>query len=157
MRKRAQGATALETPFDTIGIDRLSWIGFGIAAIGWALFIGEATHADIISVKWLRPSSAALHADILETAKCIIASGFALALVGGLRAGFGTLNRFFAAVLTRSARRDTETPHPAERTAATPSSILRRPYRTFADGSVEVDTIVGTRLFRSMTEARDFI
>ena len=33
----------------------------------------------------------------------------------------------------------------------------RRPYRTFADGSVEVETILGTRRFATMGDARDFI
>ena len=32
-----------------------------------------------------------------------------------------------------------------------------RPYKLMPDGSVEVETILGSRRFRSMKEAQDFI
>ena len=133
--------------FDALEISRLTWIGLVVAGLGWALMIGEAASADI--GRGAR-TSASLHADLLDIAKCLIGSGFALALIGALQSGFGTLNRFFEAVLSRSAQR-------ASGPAPAPPPRDRRPYRTLADGSVEVETILGTRRFATMHEAADFI
>ena len=64
-------------------------------------------------------------------------------------------------MLTRSSQRHAADP------SATPAAVSpatahemgreRRPYRTFPDGSVEVETIVGTRRFDTMADAREFI
>lgn len=138
--------------FDALEISRLTWIGLVVAGLGWALMIGETALADIAHGA---RSSTGLHADLLEIAKCLIGSGFALALVGALQSGFGTLNRFFEAVLSRSAQRAPGSTPPVARNPA--PGQARRPYRTLADGSVEVETILGTRRFATMHEAAEFI
>ncbi len=160
--------------FDALETGRLTWVGLSVAAIGWALLLAVTAMADAVALR-LAPSSptlhadlhAALHADLIGIAKCLIGSGFALALIGTLQAGFGALNRFFGAVLTRSSQRVVE-PQPAPFDAGLAglnaaggamdkAARQRRPYRTFADGSVEVETILGTRRFDTMSDAREFI
>ena len=144
---------------DGLAIGRLTAIGLILAGIGWALLLGEAAVADILpagaSHAW--PAGAPTsHADLCAIAECIIASGFALAIVGALQTGFGALNRFFEAVLTRSAQRQ-GAPAVMREEPVTEPSAPERPYRKMPDGSVEVDTILGTRRFKSVAEARAFI
>lgn len=155
-------ATVVQRVYDARGFGRLTWLGFAAAGLGWMLLLGETGVADLVAVRTGRPVVATLHGDIVDIAKCLIGSGFGMAVIGGLQTGFGALNRFFAAVLTRSAQRAPAQPASqqepiaaGEREAETPRS--RRPYQILADGSVEVETIVGTRRFDSMDEARDFI
>ena len=147
-----EGADAVPRDFDAGRLGRLTWLGLLVAAIGWALLLG----ATVASAK-LATSS---RADFVEIARCLIGSGFGLALIGALQTGFGALNRFFSAVLTRSGPRSA----PAPVTATTPPVDRsaqplreRRPYQILSDGSVEVETIVGTRRFDTMDEAREFI
>ena len=144
--------------FDALEINRLTWIGLIVAGIGWAALIGEATVSDVLVSKVPRAMPPTFHADLFDIAKCVIASGFGLAIIGALQSGFGTLNRFFSAVLIRSSQR---APRGMESNVAAPPSSApvreRRPYRLMADGSVEVETIVGTRRFATMHEAREFI
>ncbi len=138
--------------FDALALGRLTWIGLVVAALGWALMIGEATMADVV----IRgPRAPTLHGDLVVVAQCLIVSGFGLAIIGALQSGFGTLNRFFEAVLSRSTQRASGAP--ASVPVAPAPARERRPYRTLADGSVEVETIVGTRRFATMREAADFI
>jgi hypothetical protein len=137
-------------------IGRLSWIGLTIAGIGWIILLGEATVVDILPIKATRPVSPTFHADLCDIAKCLIASGFGLAVVGALQTGFGALNRFFEAVLMRSSQRAAP-PAPTVVREAPPVPPAERTYRRLPDGSVEVETILGTRRFKTMAEARDFI
>ena len=146
-----EGADAVPRDFDVGRFGRLTWLGLFVAAIGWTFLLG----ATAAGAKLAPP----LHADLVEIGRCLIGSGFALALIGALQTGFGALNRFFSAVLTRSGPRT-----PAPVTAAAPPVDRaaeplreRRPYQIMADGSVEVETIVGTRRFETMDEAREFI
>lgn len=155
---RSAPAAAMPRPqgFDSLQTGRLTYLGLTVAGIGWALLLGETTVADVLT-KGARAVPPTFHADLLDIAKCIIASGFALAVVGALQAGFGTLNRFFEAVLSRSAQRTAES-ESVEPVASAPAPSSKRPrYRMLPDGSVEVETIVGTRRFDSLAEARDFI
>ena len=153
MSVQSSDADMTSAAFDALEINRLTWIGLIIAGIGWALLIGETTVADVIVAKTPRVMPVTFHADLFDIAKCIIASGFGVAVIGALQSGFGTLNRFFAAVLIRSNQRaPARNPEPV----SAPMSE-RRPYRVLADGSVEVETILGTRRFATMHEARDFI
>ncbi len=143
---------------DGVAVGRLTAIGLTLAGIGWALLLGEAAVADILPAgagHALMAREPTFHADLREIAKCIIASGFALAIVGALQTGFGALNRFFEAVLLRSAQRQSAPVVMREEPAAAPAP--ERPYRKMPDGSVEVDTILGTRRFNSVAEARAFI
>ena len=147
-----EGADAVPRDLDSGRLGRLTSLGLLVAAIGWTLLLG----ATVASAKLAPPS----HADFVEIARCLIGSGFGLALIGALQTGFGALNRFFSAVLTRSGPR--ATPAPAMATAPHVDRSAeplreRRPYQIMADGSVEVETIVGTRRFGTMDEAREFI
>lgn len=160
MSWRPSETVAMDGGFDGLEIGRLTWLGLTVAAIGWALMLGEAAVTDILLTKMTRPVT--FHADLLEIARCIIASGFGIALIGALQTGFGTLNRFFSAVLMRSNRRDNEprmepVVHPVERPAPVEETLEERSYRKLPDGSVEVETILGTRIFKTMAEAREFI
>ena len=139
--------------YDTFRIGRLSWMGLILALLGWALLLAEAVSADVVPLKWARLATPTFHGDLFDIAKCLIGSGFGLAVVGSLQNGFGALNRFFGAVLTRSSQRS----GPPSQAVREEVPDERRPYRTFPDGSVEVETIVGTRRFESMAQARDFI
>ena len=145
------------TEFETLDIGRVTWIGLILAAIGWIVLLGETALVDIPTMKWTRPPGPTFHADVLEIGKCLVGSGFGLAIIGGLHTGFGTLNRFFGAVLSRSLQRQSVEPQPAATPFAAPRDPRRRPFRTFPDGSVEVETIVGTRRFETMADAREFI
>lgn len=160
-RKRRSAPLDAPESFDALETGRLTWLGFALAGIGWTMLIGEATIADVLSGRAAR--SPVFHADLVDIAKCVIASGFAIAVIGALQTGFGALNRFFEAVLMRSAHRTSTplaeaapTPRASEPETA-PRSGGKRPYRILADGTVEVETIVGTRKFRSLAEAREFL
>ena len=141
---------------DGMGIGRLGAIGLILAGIGWALLLGEATVADIVPAGHASARAPTFHADLCAIAECVIASGFALAIVGALQTGFGALNRFFEAVLMRSAQRQ-GAPVVMREEPAAEAPTPERPYRKMPDGSVEVDTILGTRRFSSVAEARAFI
>ncbi len=164
------GGTVQERPkaeFDAMRIGRVTWIGLTVTVIGWAMMLGEAGIVDVMAAQNPRGLPSTFHTDFVDIARTVIFSGFGLALVGSLQTGFGALNRFFEAVLVRSGQKShaqviaappspVEAPYRREDTVA-PAPRIGRPYRTFADGSVEVETIVGNRRFRSMAEARDFI
>ena len=92
-----EGVDAVPRDFDAGRFGRLTWLGLLVAAIGWALLLGAT-----VAGARLAPSS---RADFVEIARCLVGSGFALALIGTLQTGFGALNRFFSAVLTRSGPR----------------------------------------------------
>ena len=159
MSRKPRNADTSNHDFDTLEVGRVTWIGLVLSAIGWALLLGETALADLPGLKVARNLPPTFHADLLDIAKCIIASGFGLAIVGALQTGFGALNRFFEAVLMRSNMRNgpSETTSPAADRAKSASHSDRRPYRLLPDGSVEVETILGTRRFNTMAEARDFI
>lgn len=157
--------------------DWLTWLGLAIAGLGWALLIatvmvGEATlkGGSLVAVLSIR-------SDLVTLAQTAIVSGFGFAVVGGLRAGFGALNRFFATVLQRSTGPkpvpvaatpvdDDVDPEPVvapivplrERFVPAPRpSKQKHNYSIRPDGSVEVETLLGTRVFATLDEARDFI
>ena len=132
---------------------RLTWIGLLLAGIGWVLLLGEIALTDLVPAKLPRPVAPTFHADLLAVAECLIGSGFGLAVIGALGSGFGVLNDFFNAALNRSGQRGGARTEPE----VGPPPRGGRPYRTLPDGSVEVETIVGTRRFETMAEAREFI
>ena len=152
------------TEAETMRIGRVTWIGLTLAVIGWAMLLGEVAVSDFLTVENPPMLAPGFHDDFVDVSKTLIFSGFGLALIGALQTGFGALNRFFEAVLVRSGQKAAQAlpsapvAEPYRREEVTvPPARTTRPYRTFADGSVEVETILGNRRFRSMTEARDFI
>lgn len=153
------------------GLGWLTYLGLSIAAIGWLMLIATLVGIDVVATRGR--AGLLRHEDLVDVAMCLVGSGFALALLGGLRAGFGALARFFDIVLSRSVQRavavasvvpdlapslaepfDQEEPI-VKRDAETLRE--RRPFTILDDGSVEVETILGSRRFASIYEARDFI
>ncbi len=144
--------------------DRLTWVVFMIVALGWALLFSAVQLTDVLaqlSGRWVEGRVLS----VATIAQCTILSGFGIAILGALQSGFGALNKFFEAVLVRSA------PSPGQRAAkaavqqqpAHPRKILERgwvkdrAYVLFADGSVEVETMLGRRKFPSLQDAQEFI
>ncbi len=84
-------------------IGRMTWVGFGIALIGWVLLIIDLAASDVLLRAGSLVSVISLRSDIVILSQTIILTGFGLAIVGTLRAGFGAFTRFFDAVLQRSA------------------------------------------------------
>lgn len=163
MKKKARPVNAaLPTRMQRLG--PLTWIGLVVVAVGWGLLILSIAFADVLIAKAPRLMPPVLHADLIEISRCVIVTGFGLAVVGALQAGFTRLDRAFGVTAMRASAADEVRMEPAFSTSApaapervSPGQGKRRPYRVFADGSVEVDTIVGTRLFKTMAEAREFI
>lgn len=150
-------------------IDRFTRWGFAIVLLGWAVLLADMTISESVLRAGNLVAVISLRSDIVTLAQTAILSGFGLALFGALRSGFGALNRFFEAVLQRSSvprpSPAVEQPvppspsvasHTIERMAPT-GQIKDRNYVILPDGSVEVDTLLGTRVFASLDEARDFI
>ncbi len=159
-------------------------VGFGLALVilGWVVLLADLLLSDALLKAGSLVAVLALKGDIATLAQTLVLTGLGLSLLGGLREGFGALSRFFDAVLQRSTtprpgpmpedvpdagpERVVTVPQGAERMggerlaperAAGPAAARDRNYSILPDGSVEVDTLLGTRIFASMDEARDFI
>ena len=178
----------------------MTWAGFGIALIGWVLLIVDLVASDAVLRAGNLVATLALRNDVVTVAQTVILSGFGLAIVGTLRAGFGAFTRFFDAVLQRSSaprpkgsttlepepvaaepayepepaaprapevitvtptvmtpERPTAPPRPAPPERPRAARPKERNYVILSDGSVEVETMFGTRIFANLDEARDFI
>ena len=161
------------------GAPRHRFVTFGLAmvVIGWLVLVADL----LISDSQLQPGGLvtvlALKSDVATLAQLLVLTGLGLALLGGLKEGFGALNRFFDAVLQRSVgprpapmpapddfdddivavQPAPERVHPGADRAPPDRPATARNYTILPDGSVEVDTLLGTRIFASMDEARDFI
>lgn len=150
-------------------IDRFTWLGLGVAVLGWGVLVADLTVAQSILNAGNIVAVVSLRTDIVTLAQATIASGLGLAVIGTLRSGFGTLHQFFDAVLQRSFETKPSGPaepiepymmtQPIQTVDRMPSMgpIRERNYVVLADGSVEVETLLGTRIFASLDEARDFI
>lgn len=158
----------------------LTWIGFMIVALGWALLFSATPVTELLAQ--LTGRSAPSLAHMANIAECAIVTGLGLAIVGALQTGFGALHNFFDAVLERTTR---AVPRPEPREAqvklqaseqSQPAVVTRqepqlgkrpkiiergrlkdRAYVLFGDGSVEVETLLGLRRFASLGEAYEFI
>ena len=158
-------------------------VGFGLALVvlGWVLLLADLLLSDALLKAGSLVAVLSLKGDIATLAQTLVLTGLGLSLLGGLREGFGALSRFFDAVLQRSStprpgpmpdddpdlepERVVTVPHGADRMGgerlmperAAAAASRDRNYSILPDGSVEVDTLLGTRIFASMDEARDFI
>ena len=148
------------------GVNRLKVFGFGLVILGWVILLADLTLSDSVLKAGSLVAVLALKADIVTLAL----TGFGLAVLGTLKDGFGALNRFFDAVLQRSSGpRPAPMPNAAEaddaivvpnandRSPSPPAPHRDKNYVILPDGSVEVDTLLGTRIFATLDEARDFI
>lgn len=139
--------------------DKLTWVGLMIVALGWALLFSAAQLTELmVGLTWRSMSGAALN--IAGIAQCTILSGFGIAILGALQTGFGALNKFFEAVLVRTAQSSAKTagsPSTHPRRIIERGWVKDRAYVLFVDGSVEVETLLGRRMFPSLREAQEFI
>ena len=152
---------------------RFTRFGLLLSAAAWlALLVGIIAPATGF---WPRYNDVA--SGLVTLGQSALASGLAIALLGGLRDGFAALDRFFAAVLARSVppaksvqqKAVVEPPQAAnaarKRPALPPHSapkieegfIGTRAFVLYADGVVEAETMLGHRRFESMAVARAFI
>ncbi len=137
--------------------DRLTWIGFMVVALGWALLLSGAPALALYAMAFGHK----LPFDMTAISQATIFTGFGLAVLGALQTGFGALNSFFDRVLERTAR-PSEAPAPTVRKKPAANVVQRgrlkdRPYVLFGDGTIEVETLLGLRRFTSFKEAREFV
>lgn len=154
--------------------NRLITLGVAMVMLGWLVLVVDLLLSDAQLTAGGLVAVLAVKSDIAMLAQLLVVTGLGLAILGGLREGFGALNGFFDAVLQRSAsQRPTPVPETSRdlddddidtapsvgnRVAAEYASHApARNYRVLPDGSVEVETLLGTRVFASLDEARDFI
>ncbi len=145
-----------------------------MVVLGWVVLVADLVVGDAQLTVGGLVAALALKGDIASLAQLLVVTGLGLAILGGLREGFGALNGFFDAVLQRSAAPRPGTmpegthdiidddvsvvqPHGDRLAGERPAHAPARNYTILPDGSVEVETLLGTRIFASMDEARDFI
>jgi hypothetical protein len=134
--------------------DRMTWIGFMVVALGWALLLSGAPALEIFAAV----IGHKLPFDIAAIAQATILSGFGLAILGALQTGFGALKQFFDSVLERTARTGSApAPKKSGNKVVERGRLKDRPYVLFGDGSIEVQTLLGLRRFASFKDAREFI
>jgi len=73
--------------------DRLTWIGFMIVALGWALLFSTPQLAELLASFTGRSMNAG-YLNLPTIAFCTILTGFGVAILGALQTGFGALNNF---------------------------------------------------------------
>lgn len=157
-------------------LDRFTLFGLSVALLGWIILAADTALGFVqVSLGGLT-MTAVMRQDVFAVAETAIFSGFALAILGALRAGFGALHRFFDAVLHRASTpkpapvaypepviepavaHPAHGPHaPQHRTVDVKAQRQGRNYTILANGAVEVDTLLGTRVFASLDEARAYI
>jgi hypothetical protein len=104
------------------------------------------------------PRATDMHSmEIMVMLASVQIAGFAVAILAALRNGFGALDRFFQAALARSTPPSPPVREPAPLKLVRRGAIGARAYALFEDGSVEAETLLGLRRFRSFAEAVDFI
>jgi hypothetical protein len=143
---------------------KLTWTGLIIAAAGWiALILGATVSEDfwrtLPLIGELRPNLS-----VVGTSNSLIVSGLGLAILGALQKGFGVFQRFFEAVLQRSQRAEMQPAPIVKQSAKVQESeiaergrVSGRSYVRLANGTVQIETLLGVRNFASFDEAREFI
>src|SRR6476646_9117729 len=136
---------------------RLTALGLLLAGLGWVLLLfgGQISLAAVSLLG--RPVPLAIDPGRTDVAQSLILSGFGLSILGTLKAGLATLRLFFEAVLQRSAAARAQPAQPMPQAPVVepidPSAVVERgwirdrPYVRFADGSVEIETLLGVRRF----------
>jgi len=138
---------------------RLTWIGFMIVAFGWAVLLSGAQFFEYLE----RAIGRAIFPGPIPApvfAQYLVLTGFGVAILGSLKTGFGALQRFFDALTekTSQARTQPRQAHAEQLKKVVERGWLRdRAYILFMDGSVEIETMLGRRLFPSLQEAQKFI
>ncbi len=144
---------------------RLTLFGLLLAGLGWVLLLFGGKISLVAAGLMGRVLPLAIDPGRTDVAQSLILTGFGLAILGTLRAGLKTLRLFFEAVLQRSAaaRAQPAPPPPPAVEPVDPTQVVERgwirnrPYARFADGSVEIETLLGIRRFASFADAEDFV
>lgn len=144
--------------------NRLTSFGLVLAALGWVLLLFGGQLSQFAASSLGRPLPLEVDPGRTDVAQSLILSGIGLAVLGALQAGVSTLRQFFEAVLQRAAASKAQ-PAPVQPSSAPvdPNAVVERgwirdrPYVRFADGCVEVETLLGVRRFSSFTDAEDFV
>jgi len=137
--------------------DRLTWVGFLITALGWTLLLAAPQVIELIANLTGKQGN---YLNMPTIAECSILTGLGIAIVGALRTGFGVLKKFFEAVLDRTGKSRTNpsgSAGPQKKLVVERGRVKDRPYVLYLDGSVEVETMLGRRIFSSLSEAQEFI
>jgi len=137
--------------------DRLTWVGLMITALGWTLLLSSPQLIELFASLSGRPG---VYNNMPMIAECSILTGLGLANLGALQTGFGTLSKFFEPVLERAGK-----PRPKGAGARSQQQkkivergwVKDRAYVLYLDGSVEVETMLGRRIFSSLQDAQEFI
>ena len=82
--------------------NRLVGLGLVLVVSGWLALVADLVLADAQLQAGGLVATLALKNDIATLSEMLVVTGLGLAILGGLRDGFGALNRFFDAVLQRS-------------------------------------------------------
>jgi prepilin-type processing-associated H-X9-DG protein len=142
-----------------MNFDKMTWVGLMIVALGWTLLLSAPQLGDFLASVSGRAGGAAAF-DTAGIGKSTILSGFGIAILGALQTGFGATRCFLEAALARSAPPPTKVVGPAaarQKKIAERGWVKNRAYVLFVDGSVEVETMLGRRLFASLQDAQEFL
>jgi prepilin-type processing-associated H-X9-DG protein len=93
-------------------------------------------------------------------AECTILTGLGIAILGALQTGFGVLSKFLESVLERTGKarlNGAAVRSPQQKKIVERGWVKDRAYVLYADGSVEVETRLGRRIFSSLQDAQEFI
>jgi hypothetical protein len=141
--------------FMTLG--RVGWIGVILVVLGWALLLLGSPLLrliDGIKLDWL-VGSTTIDPEVIG--HDMILTGIGLAIIGTLQTGFSALTRFFDAVLKNIADSPISAAPPPLKSEPKRTRITEFGVIVLDDGSIEVETILGTRRFASFAEAREFM
>jgi len=138
-------------------LGRVGWIGAILVALGWALLLIGSPVLRLIDnskLDWL-VGSTTFDAEVIG--HDVILTGIGLAIIGTLQTGFSALTRFFDAVLKNIVDSQTPVAPPPSKPEPKRTRITEFGVVVLDDGSIEVETILGTRRFASFAEAREFM
>jgi hypothetical protein len=132
--------------------DRLTWVGFMITAFGWSLLLAAPQVSEHFA------TLTGLNTPTI--AECAILTGLGIAIVGALQTGFGTLKTFFEDLFERTGKmrlKSAGSAQPQKKMVVERGRLKDRAYVLYLDGTVEVETMLGRRIFSSLRDAQEFI
>jgi hypothetical protein len=137
--------------------DRLTWVGFMITAFGWSLLLAAPQVTELFATPTGRPG---IHLNTPTIAECAILTGLGIAIVGALQTGFGTLKTFFEDLFERTGKmrlKSARSAQPQKKMVVERGRLKDSAYVLYLDGTVEVETMLGRRIFSSLRDAQEFI
>ena len=139
--------------------------GPAFVAAGWIGLLGGAfIKSPIIELAGI-PALAVSQRDVMAISQCLIISGLCIIILQAMRIGFSALDRFFSAALQRT-HQSPAVMTPASMDVANENAVTLdhkksvingRPCLIYADGTVHVETLLGSRKFSSMQDAEEFV